>query len=485
MNSSKPVSAPETGEPIFSAYALQNGAEESPAGSADTEAPYIFALLAAGGIPAAVAAGFLCRPTASMTPFWVSLVLQAAIYVFVTMAIGSLGAWLLWACLAMEPSFSLRSFLWNTGTCWGFIPVLVLLYRLHSVWLLAMSLVMAAYLVVCVRRMQSQEQEERDRITAARGSGVPVPAFRTVEVSRGRYWRQIWISITVQAALLLMMLGSFRLACALLAIPALSLAWQITSRQSIPVANADRRRVLLPVLVAVIATTIVILPQFNGAAFAISDRNRVFAKPQSQNGQGARQKSYVSVILWPPLVKKARLLPPAPHVSSTGLFSSSKPMVIPFNGPYWYFQAPDTKPGATAHVMHGSPIDENIHSNNFLPLFMTAHQALDTPIDMESCRELDLAVINADKSPGEIDVGVLLTDTATKRSQYLGKRPIPSSMAPEFSIHRGPVQEKLRFHVLHGELSRFDDITVLINPEMDRSLAGARVAVKEFELIPK
>jgi hypothetical protein len=483
MNSSKPVSAPETGEPIFSAYALQNGAEESPAGSADTEAPYVFALLAAGGIPAAVAAGFLCRPAASMTPFWVSFVLQAAIYVFVTMAIGSLGAWLLWACSAMEPSFSRRSFLWNTGTCWGFIPVLVLLYRLHSVWLLAMSLAMAAYLVVCVRRMQSQEQEERDRITA--NSGVPVPAFRTVEVSRGRYWRPISISMSVQAALLLMMFGSFRLACVLLAIPALSLGWQITSRQSIPVASADFRRVLLPLLVAVVATIIVILPQFNSAAFTISDRNRVFANPRSQNGERAREKSYVSVILWPPHVKKVRPLPPTPHVSSIGLFSRSKPMVIPFNGPYWYFQAPDTKPGADAHVIHGSPIDEDIHSNNFLPLLMAAHQTLDTPIDMESCKELDLAVINADKSPGEIEVEVLLRDAATKRSQYLGKRPIPSSMAPEFSIHRGPVQEKLRFHVLHGQLSRFDEITVLIVPSIDRSLAGARVAVKQFELIPQ
>jgi hypothetical protein len=132
--------------------------------------PYVFALLAAGGTPAAIAAGFMCRPTALMTPFWVSLVLQAAIYVFVTMAIGSLGAWLLWVCFAMEPSFSLRSFLWTAGAWWGFIPVWVLLYRLHSVWLLETSLLMAAFLVVCVRRIQSQEQKGRDPIIAARGS---------------------------------------------------------------------------------------------------------------------------------------------------------------------------------------------------------------------------------------------------------------------------------------------------------------------------
>lgn len=318
---------------------------------------------------------------------------------------------------------------------------------------------------------------------------MPVPAFHT-EVGRGRFWRPIWISMCVQAALLLMMLGNFRSACLLLTIPALSLAWQITSGQSISPVKTDRSRMFVPLLVAVLATVIVLLPQFKSVAFNISNRGfyswkPVYAKPQPHDGKGTRERSYVSVILWPAHVKKTRPLPPELHASSTGLFARSKPLVIPFDGPYWYFQAPDTKPGADAHVIHGSSIDVDVHSNNFLPLLMTARQTLDTPIDIEDCSELDLAIINGDKSPGEIDVGVVLTDAATKRTQYLGRRPLPSSMAPEFSIRRGPVEEKLRFHILHGKLSRFDQITVLIVPAIDRSLAGARIAVKQFELIPR
>jgi hypothetical protein len=61
---------------------------------------------------------------------------------------------------------------------------------------------------------------------------------------------------------------------------------------------------------------------------------------------------YVGIILWPPPIKKTQIVPPRPHSTSFAIGKPSQPVVIPFDGQYWYFKAPSTNPGPRAH-RHG------------------------------------------------------------------------------------------------------------------------------------
>ncbi len=86
-------------------------------------------------------------------------------------------------------------------------------------------------------------------------------------------------------------------------------------------------------------------------------------------------------------------------------------MVIPFDGSYWYFQAPQHGPGLHPHLAHGDPVAMNIYSTGWVPLAMQAHQTLAQPIPLHGGEGFELTVRNGDNRPGRIDVGVLLTDS--------------------------------------------------------------------------
>ena len=67
------------------------------------------------------------------------------------------------------------------------------------------------------------------------------------------------------------------------------------------------------------------------------------------------------------------MLPPKPHheiippISSDPLHwtgTLAKPLEIPFDGAYWYFQIPDTRPSPDAHIQRGNPITKSIRSTN-------------------------------------------------------------------------------------------------------------------------
>lgn len=124
----------------------------------------------------------------------------------------------------------------------------------------------------------------------------------------------------------------------------------------------------------------------------------------------------------------------------------SKPLLIPFDGMYWYLRSPAKAPGRHAHVAHGSPARVDIHSADWHPLVMEAHQHLASPIDARCCRELDLYILNADDRPGAIRIAVELIDSSSShvQSEDPGVCPVLSSMSPEFSLNRPPTKAVLR-----------------------------------------
>ena len=131
--------------------------------------------------------------------------------------------------------------------------------------------------------------------------------------------------------------------------------------------------------------------------------------------------------------------------------------------------------------------DLNIKSTDFQPLSMEAHQYLGTPIKMDCCNAIRLAIRNADDRPGAIYMEILLKDTTSKGSstQSLGSLVVPSSEGRHMSLNRPTVQEVLSFSLPQGVRGKqFDEITVVIKPAKERARAGAHIAVQHFELVP-
>ena len=239
--------------------------------------------------------------------------------------------------------------------------------------------------------------------------------------------------------------------------------------------------------------------------YGVEHRNRVEAgaalastNSQSQD-DGANQKSppagqdsiagisgYQSIILWPVPVPK-QILPPLPAPTSFLAPGTTKPLIIRFDGPYFYFQPPHKGPGPTAQQAHGTPLAIDFQANNFIPLIMEAHQTLGSSIPTARCREIQLGILNKDNHPGVINVAVLLSDSASPANQlYLGQQPVVSSQPGQFAVKSSPAGETLRFPIpAPATIRKFDQITVMFFPDSSNYDQGPKVAIQQFQLLPR
>jgi hypothetical protein len=196
---------------------------------------------------------------------------------------------------------------------------------------------------------------------------------------------------------------------------------------------------------------------------------------------------YESLILWP-LPEKKQIIPPLLTPATFLAPGTTQPLTIRFDGAYWYFQPPDKFPGSTAHQAHGTPLGSDIESNNFIPLVMDAHQTLGEAIPIARCREIQVEIENRDSSAGFIAMAVLLTDGTSpeQRTLYLGQQPIVSTEPGHFSPKPAPVFETLRFSVAaDSKMRRFNEITVMLLPDIEHTLVGPKIAIRQFQLFPR
>jgi hypothetical protein len=196
--------------------------------------------------------------------------------------------------------------------------------------------------------------------------------------------------------------------------------------------------------------------------------------------------AYRGIILFT-LPSKEILLPPAAqnNLRPNGI---RKPLIIPFDGAYWYFQAPQHGPGLHPHLARGDPVKVSIYSTGWIPLAMQAHQVLPQSIDLRDCGAMQVTIRNGDNRPGRIDMGVLLTDKSLpgRPSVFLGAKPIGSTEPGHFTIKIAPVEEDMTFAIpAHEPLRRFDDITVFFFPAAQRATLATRVAIERFTIEPR
>jgi hypothetical protein len=291
--------------------------------------------------------------------------------------------------------------------------------------------------------------------------------------------------------------GSF-----LVALGAFLLTWKLMSGSASAWGNRENRlhallRLAKATSTAVLITTgLLLLGLQRGVSSGAMD---YFARDRGSSGRRVPQQQrgveksasdffgYERIILWPVTEKKKVVAPVLSRTSLSG-FNPSKPLTIRFDGSYWYFQPRGKGPGTRAHVARGSPLTVNVRSINFIPLVMEAHQSLATAIPLACCREIQVTIENHDNAPGVIALGVLLTDSTSlgKPTLYLDQQTVVSTEPGHFTVKSSPAAEVLSFRVPgRPKIQQFDEITVIFFPDSERPNTGAKIAIKQFDLIPR
>lgn len=437
-------------------------------------------------LPAWVTAVVVCHPPQFALHGWTTLLMRCASFFLLTMAAGAAGLAAAWMGLRVKPGVGLLLVLLHAAIGWQFLPALVLLERTRPAWALPLMAIAAAVTAASLRQMAPADDAEESFVQASSNvlPSLAAPEAYHARLATVRPRRAIVMAACAWTALLLTLASDDRAAGCALALGAFLLLWHWFRDSGIVVAMRPRIRWLSGTAAAAwLVCMVLLLPWMlhGGRGSSI-----MAAAAVTRNAGAARRvpSHFTSLILWPPKERVTRLYYPA---TGPALENAAKrrPLEIPFDGPYWYFEPPDVAPDALAHVTHGKPTDAavNLTSSDCGPLRMQGVERLTKPIDPECCAELDVALQDADAQAGAISLGVVLTDT-TSRGQpaaILGFESIGSDGA---SL-RSPRDATVRFPMQHARgLRRFNQITVVIMPT-HAYWRGAKVAIDGFTLQPR
>ena len=458
---------------------------------------YLGVLIVAGSLTSLVAECLLCQWPSAHSLSLAAAFLAALAYVSAAVLSGLAATWLFWAPSRMNPSSSLSLFALTSAVGWIWIPSVVLLSRQRSIGAALVGAMGAALMAIGLRKALTPDAPT---LHPAGWKTEGRELFTQSLLTPSREGHAFFIALCIYGGFYALHKHAFLVASILLALCTFLLAWKSTFASEWPPENKGSQsrpalRLAREGLTAVLLTTAVLLLRFQHgiysnamSAASAPDRSSVsrYLQEKSRPANSALS-GYESIILWP-VPEKKKLLAPTSSGTSSQAIRMTKPLVIRFDGPYWYFRPPRNSPGSRAHVVHGTPLGVNIHSTDFVPLLMEARQSLGAAIPLTCCREIQVTIENHDNIPGRIAIGVLLTDSTSigKPTLYLDQQPVMSTEPSHFSVKSSPVQEVLRFSVpSHPRIDRFDEITVIFFPDTERAKAAAKIAIQEFELLPR
>jgi hypothetical protein len=449
--------------------------------------PWVIATL--GLFSAACISWLNCKLTRSHVALSApTLLLRSAEYVALAALAGAAAIFLNVKATTGPDQIPRKTIARNLAAGWVYAPCVTLLYWESSPWML---FAMALATLSTAFGLSRLFPHPAGPAPAHFADHPALPSLHGLPPADSPFNLALIAALCAQASLICLGTGWPALALLLLAITVFLPAWRWCALDT---AAADwwlgRRPPLAHAALAILITASALL-WGNGSAGSPGRSGTAATNPTSPKptpeAQDQPSSGYYGIILWPP-PKKTEMVDPVltPSDSETG--KMTKPLLIPFDGPYWFFKAPNHAPSPQAHVAHGSPTDVNIRSTNWSPLIMEAHQTLSRPIDLDCCSEIDVALTNADTRSGEIAIALLLTDsTAAANPQlFVGESPIPSSQLDLIPQDRVPVKETLHFTLpANPTLQRFNQITVVFLPSQERARNAAKVSIDSFELIPR
>lgn len=437
------------------------------------------------GLLAALLAALWIRPYGS-APSLGKAVAIAAIWMAVTALGGALGLFAAASFVDGRPAWPGARLAAGVAVAWVLIPPMLLLGWRGSAGsaVVAASAAAAVAGVLWGNTRGAAAREERE-------SWQEGPLFADLPAPDSGRPLALLIAVCAELAAVLARRDAIFGAAVLMGIAGFGYAWKrLASLERKPadslggsvaragIAAAVALLILIPLLLLRLART------RGGAVATAQAATRTEADRDAANGYS---DPYRGIVLFT-VQDKTKQLPPVPIDRDLLRTGRAKPLVIPFDGSYWYYQAPQHGPGLHPHLVHGDPVKASIFSTNWVPLAMQAHQTLAQPVDLRSCGALRVTLRNGDNRRGRIDLGVLLTDSTLpgKPSMDLGTQPIVSTEDEHFSLKVNPVSDELSFTMPQRRtISKFDEITVLFYPNSERVTLGARVGIRQFELVPR
>jgi len=457
-------------------------------------------MVAAGLVNAMIAGRLLCQLPDSHTPTLSALLIRATSYVALGAIGGVIGAYAYWkspsSLYREHPPIPFPLFALACASGWIWVPSMMLFWEQISAATALVAAIGAILLAIGLRKATwfvfAPAQPHSSALDEGQGELFGDTLIRVPQELDG-----FFIAICLCAAACALFDRSNLTGAALLALSASLFAW----KRTYPgvhrfVSNHEYKRAAMRLAIAAIPAVLI---TFWSLLDGVSHRNRVDemnAALAAGNGNSSsdhfQQKAqssangiggYESIIL-SPVPEKKQIVPPLPPQTSLLAPGTSKPLVIRFDGAYWYFQPPGKRPGPEAHMAHGSPLAIDIQSNNFVPLVMEAHQTLGP---LARCREIQVGILNRDHRPGQVNIAVLLSDSAQPNNQlYLGQQPVTSNLPGPFAVSTSPASETLRFPVpLAAKIRKFDEVTVVFLPDEESYQVGPKIAIQEFQLLPR
>jgi hypothetical protein len=462
-------------------------------------ATYRALMIGGSSLAVFLAESLLCQWHASHPLSLAAAFLIAAVHVLISVLSGMAITRLFWSRSGIGTSVSLILFASVGAIGWIWVPAIVLLARNYSLSAVLVAAIAAVAMAISVRKiLPSLDGAASANLLKKNEPRELFAAFLDIRPREMNGWI---IAACLYGGLFALHLHSLCAGSFLVALGAFLLTWQLMSGSANAWGDNDNRlragsRLARAASIAVMVTMALLLSGFQrqvpaeGMTASARDR-RLSGRRVAQQKSGEKSipdfRGYQRIILWPVPEKKKMI---APVLSKTPLsgFHAGKPLVIHFDGSYWYSQPWGKSRGIKPHVERGSPLTVNIRSTNYIPLIMEAHQSLADAIPLTCCREIRVTIENYDNAPGVISLGVLLTDSTSlgKPTLYLNQQTIVSTEPGRFTVKPVPATEVLSFVVPGSpKIRRFDEMTVFFFPDTERPNRGARIAIQQFELIPR
>ena len=284
-------------------------------------------------IAAFAMAYMLCRLPLTRTLSWPAVIFRSTLYIALTVAAGV--ATVRFARLSSDKrSIKPLRMCSNLAVGWAFLPPILLLYRQDSPWILLPVALLTLSAVWGLRQIFPAAIEPEPLPQRPAGD---LPSLYGLPPADSHLVRTFCIALCAQASLLLAA-GDYLFIAGLL----LSLSLALTLRSATDPAAArwwigtrpPSRSVALAITLAVLALLpwVANRPSFPGRIGGPPNPPPAARQPTESESPSS---DYVGIVLWPPPVKKTSIAPPAPHSQSFASGVASKPVVIPFDGPYW------------------------------------------------------------------------------------------------------------------------------------------------------
>ena len=372
----------------------------------------------------------------------------------------------------------------------------LLFLRERSLLTLPIAAILAVALTTSLESRLSSDRDSDSLLTSLAGDPIPLaPAFRLQ--------KSVLAAMLVQIGTLAALDGHTKAGVILVAISFAVWTWDydLPSEHS-EVSKATPVLTLLVVSMLMIVGLFPYLQRGNRHGAATEHRGLFPYRPSGGNSKQPRpytaahvQGGYPGgegdqgIILWGEKRNYTKLVAPTPVVtnalSSNG---NAKPLIIPFDGVYWYFKSPDAQPPAGSRQAHTTPDIVEIHSTDRRPLMIEAHDHLANLIDLNCCSRVQIAIRNADRYPETVSLELVLVNTTVPHNPSVSLGRIMVNSTRPWKIYEKPValDETLSFPIpARRSLRAFDEVKIVFLLDRARADDGARIAIDHFVLVPR